>query len=846
MAITTKADFESNYLVSNGMLGSAENLNKAPIQLKAEIDELISNGGTGTGTDTYVTSGTISGTDLVLTLNDSTTVTIDASTLQSSNTSVYQEWLDQGNTGTFDDFLQTLSDQVDVDFTQVNTDIQTALNTAKTYADTNIAAARAEIDGLILDENDVINVLYDDFAVTDHAGLVSSIKNYAVTGVAEDGSFATTTWVTEQLVNGTIDETSLTAMIESELQTIITETGLASASDLTTLTSTVGDNTSVLKRFAETLTGQSFSSATLESMLTADYSGVISTIQDNQQVYSDDIQALASRTTTLESSLGTAQSDITTTSNTLATATSSIAAIDTKLKASFGDNYGTIESVMGLIATETGVNAINGIELDVNGVIGGYKAINDGTTSQFKINADTFIISDGTNEKTPFAITNGQVLIDTAVIQNLQTSNLAFTPLEEGADITSGTAGGWKLNASSIYSGTSPTTSGYATDGMTLNAAGTLHSKEFYIDATGNAFFKGEIRGKAATFDGKVTDTVNNWEANVIAGGGGPENMADAGLMGYGNAVGIAGTSDGYGVFGTTDSASGFGGYFVNNDTTATTAETASNGAAIWAHNENAGNAIIANSTNGVGINAISLGGGDTGIWAESQDTSEWYNAGGKFRGIIGVYAESSDDSNTHGQFGFYTSANAHIGGATYPFTGAHIGFSTNTIAEGDIVIVTKSYPVNVSQSYVGVTTSTGVNQKAVYGVCNGTQDGLPEYIDTNLHFNDTSYNGGDRTFTPKQELIGSMNDIKANYTYKVNINAIGEGMINVCSENGNIESGDYITTSSIPGKGMKQSDDLLHNYTVAKATESVDWATVQPDANGRKIKMISCTYHCG
>ena len=51
-------------------------------------------------------------------------------------------------------------------------------------------------------------------------------------------------------------------------------------------------------------------------------------------------------------------------------------------------------------------------------------------------------------------------------------------------------------------------------------------------------------------------------------------------------------------------------------------------------------------------------------------------------------------------------------------------------------------------------------------------------------------------------------------------INSLGEGAIWVSNKNPiNLESGDYITTSSIPGYGMKQSDDVLHNYTVAKIT---------------------------
>jgi len=72
-------------------------------------------------------------------------------------------------------------------------------------------------------------------------------------------------------------------------------------------------------------------------------------------------------------------------------------------------------------------------------------------------------------------------------------------------------------------------------------------------------------------------------------------------------------------------------------------------------------------------------------------------------------------------------------------------------------------------------------------------------------------------------------------------VNALGEGGINVCSENGNIEIGDYICTSSIKGKGMKQDDDLLHNYTVAKALEAVDWSK-----ETQTTKMIACTYHAG
>jgi len=71
---------------------------------------------------------------------------------------------------------------------------------------------------------------------------------------------------------------------------------------------------------------------------------------------------------------------------------------------------------------------------------------------------------------------------------------------------------------------------------------------------------------------------------------------------------------------------------------------------------------------------------------------------------------------------------------------------------------------------------------------------------------------------------------IKTNRNEKrLHINSVGEGSIWICNintnmensdkENFTIENGDYITSSTIPGYGKLQSDDLLHNYTVAKVT---------------------------
>jgi len=67
---------------------------------------------------------------------------------------------------------------------------------------------------------------------------------------------------------------------------------------------------------------------------------------------------------------------------------------------------------------------------------------------------------------------------------------------------------------------------------------------------------------------------------------------------------------------------------------------------------------------------------------------------------------------------------------------------------------------------------------------------------------------------------------------------AIGDGHILVTDEGGDIKNGCYLTTSNRRGWAMRQSDDLRHSYTVAKALESVDWETEES-----AVKLIPCTY---
>ena len=94
----------------------------------------------------------------------------------------------------------------------------------------------------------------------------------------------------------------------------------------------------------------------------------------------------------------------------------------------------------------------------------------------------------------------------------------------------------------------------------------------------------------------------------------------------------------------------------------------------------------------------------------------------------------------------------------------------------------------------------------------------------------------------------------KAEGDSRLIINSVGEGAIMVCNINGNLENGDYITTSTVEGIGMKQDDDLLHNYTVAKIIQDCNFTNNQQYMVGSithngvtySTALVGCTYHCG
>ena len=163
----------------------------------------------------------------------------------------------------------------------------------------------------------------------------------------------------------------------------------------------------------------------------------------------------------------------------------------------------------------------------------------------------------------------------------------------------------------------------------------------------------------------------------------------------------------------------------------------------------------------------------------------------------------------------------------------------SNTIQVGMIVssigIIKKS---SIISTYCSVKISSVSNDKTVFGVY--------------------SFKEQSKESTENEYIIDSNGKYVKNLSYNntmVNLHyvaSLGEGCILITNYKGEIQNGDYITTSVIAGYGALQSDDILHSYTVAKCTETIDWSSINNSSsivyNGISYKtyLAGCTYHCG
>jgi len=164
-------------------------------------------------------------------------------------------------------------------------------------------------------------------------------------------------------------------------------------------------------------------------------------------------------------------------------------------------------------------------------------------------------------------------------------------------------------------------------------------------------------------------------------------------------------------------------------------------------------------------------------------------------------------------------------GGSVLTFTGSHLAkiisplnyepFYTNnnnynyTFKPGLIVSVSNSTNIDINNSQFNTVLSNKLNDSTVFGI-------ISKHTNSN------------------------------NYV----INSLGEGAIWVSNITGEIQNGDYISSSTILGYGCKQQTSTLHNYTVAKCCSVINWNSISTyitsNNNRYKIAFVACTYHCG
>lgn len=202
------------------------------------------------------------------------------------------------------------------------------------------------------------------------------------------------------------------------------------------------------------------------------------------------------------------------------------------------------------------------------------------------------------------------------------------------------------------------------------------------------------------------------------------------------------------------------------------------------------------------------------------------------FRGKSSAYNASGLVGATNGK-----AFHAELGTAG-PFTGSHdVALANGTeIEPGDIVIDDGCLlRGDWSNTFFRAVRSSSANQKGAIGVYTRTIAPMRRYnLLPSLH-EETYVDDFGVVRGPNTDLYYAICD-----HYDVcEVNALGEGQMNVCGLGGNIDAGDLIVASDLPGKGMRQADDLHRSTTVAKAREAVTFDFPE------QVKVIACTYHC-
>ena len=286
-----------------------------------------------------------------------------------------------------------------------------------------------------------------------------------------------------------VDLTSTVGNVSASVTSLATATASATqanASLITTVQANVDTVSAAVVTEATARATADSANASLITTLTADLGTANGNISNNYNISVAADNVLTQSINSLTSTVGQNTADITTEATARASADSANAALITTLDAAVATANGNISnnytiSVNADNALSQSINSVSasvgavaasvtaeataranadgvleakyGVTLDANGYITGFSQNNDGTSGEFKITADKFLIVEGAvageTGATVFDITNGLVTMEAAFIKNLTVGNMNGT-----------------LNSVSAFQGSGsrtfgPTSSGY-------------------------------------------------------------------------------------------------------------------------------------------------------------------------------------------------------------------------------------------------------------------------------------------------------------------------------------------------------------------------------------------------
>jgi Family of unknown function (DUF6519) len=403
-------------------------------------------------------------------------------------------------------------------------------------------------------------------------------------------------------------------------------------------------------------------------------------------------------------------------------------------------------------------------------------------------------------------------------------------------EVDSSSDGGTTISAQN--SGNGIAVEAVTSDGLAINATNNS-STSTTISATNDGGSNAIIATNSSDGASAIW-AINNGSNWAIYAQNNQSGGAVGAIANGGNAISATNNSSNNATISAQNSGSGQSIYAYNNGNGIAVQAAAGDGNAIYATNNNdSGNATISAENYGGGITVLATAQTGRAICAYNNSTTngEQYSAFFAQNSGTGyaIYAISAGqytvfaDNIVDGGNGYAFYANTGLIG---PLSGAH-----------DVLIDKETFANLKPGLLVSV---TGEAKQRQYE--NGNQD-LSTTLPTVKPAATRNHNKLIGVFLGLHSLHDHWYNLQEGEQLAI-VNALGTGRVWVSNINGEVNAGDYITSSEIPGYGMKQEDDILHNYTLGKAIEDVDWSqvteTVSLNGADYKIHLIGVIYTSG